>query len=376
MFTTMQEARAAYLAHRDTLNSLGIADMVGKRGYTPDAWKNKAGGFSAALAMDSTLAYDAQPGLSTTASAGIPWFMVNYVDPAIYQVLFAPVEAAKILGEERKGSWTTATAMFPIVEHTGETSSYGDYANNGESNLNSNFPQRQNYRYQTIKQYGELEIEMAGEARISWVSELDKSAANNMMRFENFMYFFGIANLENYGLLNDPNLPGAQTPAPKAYGGTTWFVGNQLKATPNEVYNDVLACYYQLVQQTAGIVNEKTKLVLATSPQSAVAFKAANSFGVNTYELLEENLPNIRFESAVQYGALSASNPQGVAGGNFMQLIAEDLEGQKCGFCAFSEKMRSHPIIRDMSAFKQKVSGGGYGTVIRLAAGFSSMLGI
>lgn len=369
MFTNLAQAREAFASDRAMHEMLGVYALPEARGYILDNWKKNY-----RLAHD--MAFDAQPALSTTASSGIPWFMLNYVDPAIYKILFAPVQGAKIIGEERKGDWKMATAMFPVVEHTGETSSYGDYSNNGMTNLNTNFPQRQNYRYQTIKQYGELELETAGEARINWVSELNASATNNMMRFENFDYFFGIAGLQNYGILNDPNLLASLTPAPKAYGGTTWFSGGVLKATPNEVYNDVLSMYYQLVVQTAGIVNEETKLVLACSPASAVAFKAANSFGVNTYELLEENLPHLRFEQAVQYGATSSSNPQGVAGGNFIQLIAEELEGQRTGYCAYSEKLRNHPIIRELSSFKQKSSGGAWGAIIRMPVGFVSMLGI
>jgi|HubBroStandDraft_4_1064222.scaffolds.fasta_scaffold00019_3 hypothetical protein len=371
MFQNIQEAREAFRAvhsgHNGAGERFGIY-LPGVQSFLPDSFKSEQRGYSMAM--------DAQPSLVTDPNSGIPWFLTNYVDPAVYKILQAPVEAANIYGERRTGNWTTTTAMFLTVEHTGETSSYDDYVNNGESNANANFPQRQNYLYQTIKQYGELEIARAGEARINWVSELDGSAANNMMRFENFMYFFGIQGLENYGGLNDPSLPASLTPATKAYGGTTWFSGNQLKATPNEVYNDILAVYTSLVNQTDGYVDSKSKLTLAMSPGSATAMKAANSFGVNTYELLEENLPNLTIKTATQYNQTSASNPQGIAAGNFMQMIADEVGGQKTGYASFSEKMRSHPIIREMSAFKQKVTGGGFGVIWRIPIGVASMVGI
>ena len=370
-YNNLAEARSAFQAHRARAEELGII-LPGVSAYLPEPFKNKERGYS--LAMDQAM--DAQPGLQTDPSAGIPWFLTNYVDPDVYEVIFTPVEGANIYGEERKGDWTTTTAMFPVVEHTGEVSSYADYANNGETNINTNFPQRQNYLYQAVKQYGELALARMGEARINLVSELDKSAANNMNRFENFSYFFGIAGLQNYGGLNDPGLPASLTPATKAYGGTAWFVGSQLKATPNEVYSDILALYTELVTNTGGNVTEKTKMVLALSPGSATALKAANSFGVNTSELLADNLPNLEVKTATQFNQTSATNPQGVAGGNFMQLHAVEIESQKVCFAAFSEKLRSHPIIREMSAFRQKCTGGTFGTVIRMQVGFTSMVGI
>ena len=78
----------------------------------------------------------------------------------------------------------------------------------------------------------------------------------------------------------------------------------------------------------------------------------------------------------MQYGVLSTGNPQGVAAGNLVQLIAEEIEGQDTGYCSFNEKMRAHPIIRAMSSFKQKVSGGSWGAIIRMPVGFASMLGV
>ena len=112
------------------------------------------------------------------------------------------------------------------------------------------------------------------------------------------------------------------------------------------------------------------------SPGSAVALTATNSFNVNVYDLLKKNFPNIRFETAVQYGVLSASNPQGVAAGNMVQMIAENVEGQDTGYCAFNEKMRSHPIVRGLSSFKQKLTAGTWGAVVRMPVAFASMVGV
>jgi hypothetical protein len=267
--------------------------------------------------------------------------------------------------------------MLPVTEAEGEVSSYGDYADSGLVNANTNFPQRQAYLFQVIKRYGEYELEVAGRARINWSAELDYSAALMLNKFSNLSYFFGIATLENYGLLNDPRLNASLTPALKAYNGTTWYNGSgQVAATANEIFADIENLFTQLVSQTAGLVNRETPMILAMSPQSEAALTTTNSFNVNVSDLIKKNFPNLRVENAVQYGALSASNPQGVAGGNFMQLIAKEVDGQQTGFCCFNEKMRAHKLIPMLSSYQQKISAGTFGCILRMTLTIASMIGI
>lgn len=325
------------------------------------------------------MAYDAQPALQTAANAGIPSWLTTYIDPAVYEILFAPTEGAELVGEEKKGDWTTTTAMFPTSEHTVEVSSYGDFNENGRASSNTNWPQRQSYNFQVMMEYGDLEVQRAGLGRVNWIAQLDAAAADGLNRFSNLSYFFGVGQggLENYGLFNDPNLAAPISPAPKANGGTAWFTTDgHPNATANEVYNDIVAVYNNLVTANAGNVNKKTPMVLGLSPGSEVALTFTNSFNVNVEDLLKKNFPGLRIQTAVQYGALSASNPQGVAAGNFMQLIAEKIKTQKTAFCAFTEKLRAFPIIRATSSYKQKKMAGTFGAVIRMPVGFSSMVGI
>lgn len=119
------------------------------------------------VARNLAIAMDAQPSLVTVSNAGIPAFLSTYIDPKMIEVLVAPMKAAEIVGDEiKKGDWTTDTAMFPVIESTGQTSSYGDYSNNGVAGANVDFPQRQAYHYQVITQWGERELERAALAKI------------------------------------------------------------------------------------------------------------------------------------------------------------------------------------------------------------------
>jgi hypothetical protein len=313
---------------------------------------------------------------SPWTNTGIPAFLTTMIDPQVYEILFAPLEAKEIYEEVQKGDWTTNSVMFPTIEHAGETSAYGDYSTNGTVSANTNFPSRQPFLFQTILQYGDRELDVAGAAKINWLSELNKAAAWVINRFQNQTYFFGVQNLQNYGILNDPNLTAALTPAPKSFGNNQWVTNNVITATPNEIYLDIQSLVLQLIQQSVGNINMKSNFVLALSPTSEFAITATNSFDVNVTDLLKKNIPNLKIVSAMQYQVASAINPQGVVGGNFAQLICTDVRGQKTGYVAYNLKMRTGRLVADMSSYKQKLVGGTLGAVLRQPFSIASMLGI
>lgn len=325
------------------------------------------GGIRDLLPAGAALAMDAQPQLVTAANNGIPAFLSTYIDPGVIQVLVTPNKAASILGETKKGDWVTRTAMFTMVESVGEVSSYGDWNNNGSTNANAQFPQRQSYHYQTITQWGERQLEEAGLARIDWANRLNIASVMVLDKFQNNSYFYGINGLENYGLLNDPNLAPAITPLTKAAGGTGWRMG-----TANEIYSDAQSLFQQMIVQSKGLVERDMRFVLAMSPGSEVYMTNTNEFGITVFDMLKKSFPNIRVETAVQYsGQFSADGLEHV------QLILDQpLEGQEVGYCAFTEKLRAHPIVVDLSAFKQKKSQGTWGAIIFLPIAIASMSGI
>lgn len=373
MFKDFSEAQAALRGDLPVFESLGISyhELSRPQSYTPDSWRRNFG-----------MAMDAQPPLVSTSNAGIPAFLTTLVDPAVFKILVAPNEMGAIIEEVSRGSWLDTTIMFPTVERVGEVSSYGDYATSGGARINVFFPQRQAYLWQVIKEWGERELEIAGLAKISWAKEVDEAAAVISEKFRNYVYAFGVSGnnasavLQNYGLLNEPNLTASLTPAPKANGGVKWINGTTVNATANEVFADVQQLFIQLVNQTQGLIKEEDELILALAPAPKAAFTITNSFNVNVYKLIADNFPKLKIKTAIQYGALTASNPQGVAAGNFVQLIAPKLEGQATGYAAYNSKMRSHPVIRDLSSFKQKISAGAWGFVLRQPFAVANMVGV
>ena len=313
------------------------------------------------LAMDHSVAMDAQPTLVTTSNAGIPAFLTNYMDPEVIRILTAANKAASIFGETKKGDWTTQTAMFPIVESTGEVSSYGDFNANGSVGSNVNWANRQSYLFQTVTQWGELELARAAEAKINYAQNLNIASTMVLDKFMNNCYFYGVAGLLNYGLLNDPSLSAPIVPS-TGTGGNTWAL-----KTSAEIYSDIVLLFQQLVSQTKGLADQETKMTLALDPTTSVNLTKTNQFNVNVTDQIKKNFPNIRIETAVQYAT---------SGGNLVQLIADSVEGENTGYCAFSEKMRAHPVVVAASSFLQKKTGGTWGAIIRLPIGIAAMLGV
>lgn len=300
------------------------------------------------LALD--MAMDVQSELVTVSNAGIPWFLANWLDPKVIPILVSPMMAAVIAGEAMKGDWTTETAMFLTAEAVGDTAAYGDYSNSGSTDVNVNFPQRQNFLFQAFLQYGQREVARYGLAKLDWVSKMQESNALALMKALNFMYFYGVTNLQNYGLINDPFLPAPITPQ------FSWLTSSS--ATANTIYQDVVRMFIQLQSQANGTVRLDDKMVLAMSPENAVALRNVTLYNTNSVEmLLKQNFPNLRVETAPEYG------PPYNTGGQLVQLFVEEVEGQRTVECAFSSKLMAHNMVVDTSSWRQKRSSGGFGTI-------------
>lgn len=364
------EAIAEWGALRDVYAANGLI-LPGVKMLVPDEWKNS----NASL---SQLAMDAAGTLSTDPNSAIPAMLTTAIDPDVIRAVFAPLQMAEIMGGERKaGDWLEETRMFPIVEQTGEVSSYDDYVNNGRAGINFNYPSFQSYLYQTIVAYGERETERAGLMRINYVGELQEAATTMLNRFGNLAYAFGIVGLQNYGLLNNPYLSAYLSPAVKAWGGTTWFNNGSPAATANEVYNDFLAVVEQIISQTNGAVDMDSPMTAALSPQSQLALKFTNSFGVSVADLLKQGFPNLKIKTAPQYGQLTSSNSQGYSSvGNAFQIVVDKVDGQKTAYPAFNEKLRAHKLVAGLSSWSQKYTSGVWGTILRLPIGVAGMLGV
>jgi len=320
-------------------------------------------GVSARL-LDRSVAFDAQPELVTTSNAGIPQFLSTFIDPKLIEILIAPNKATVIVGREvKKGDWTTTTALFPVVESTGEVSSYGDYSNEGKSGANTNFPERQSYHYQTVTQWGEKELAVTALAKIDWANRQNIASVSTLGKYQNKTYFYGVDGLKLYGLLNDPTLNAPIAPI-NVSGAITWDDKDALG-----IYGDFLALFKQLQTQTGNnsLIDMESPLTVALSSGVQPNLGKVTQYNVSVMDMVKKNFPNLRIETAPEYATAS---------GNLVQMIADDIEGQETAITAFTEKLRAHPVVVDLSSFRQKKSQGTFGTIIFQPTAIAQMLGV
>ena len=310
----------------------------------------------------SRFAQDAQATLSTTGSAGVLNIFTTYVDPKTIDILFAPLRATEIFGEEKLGDWTTLAAEFPIAEQTGTTTAYGDFNDNGNSSANFNYESRQQFYFQTMLELGEREVAMASKGRLDLVSQVQGAAINTINRYQNKTYFYGVSGLKNYGLLNDPLLYDAIVPN-TVDGETTWANKDSVA-----IFNDIAKLVRQVVSQSDGLVDVSSRFTLAMSPTiEAVLSSTINTYGVNALTEIQDRYKNLRVVSAPEYTTDA---------GELIQLIADNIMGQDTGTCAFSEKLRNHAVVIGTSSYKQKKSAGTWGAIIKQPSAIAQMLGV
>lgn len=315
------------------------------------------------LANDSIdqLANDAA--MVTAANSGVPVEFTSYIDPMVIPILTATRGAREIFGEAKKGDWTTSYARFQTSEIRGEVEAYTDYGQGGASDVNPTFPVRTQYIYQTNIRYGDREVDVASRARLQLAADKQRAAATVIDIASNKFALYGVAGLEIYGLLNDPNLPAVVSPKPNAASKTLWD-----EKSTKEIYEDVLYLFEKMADRGAGHIDANTELVLATSPATQVQLGKATDFNISARQMLETYFPKIRFVALPELATTT--------GGTSILLVAPTIEGLPTAQIGFSEKFRAMRLIPESSSFHQKFVGSSYGTIIYRPFAIGKMTGV
>lgn len=303
--------------------------------------------------------------LITQANSTVPAELLAYIDPTVIEIMTAPRNARELYTEEKRGDWTTPYFKWRADEITGNTSAYSDYGQFGTAGINSEWHTREQYRFQTVIEYGDLEQDMASQVKINLASAKQRAAATTIDIDANKFYLLGVSGKEIYGVLNDPNLPAAVSPI--SVGGVTLWSGKDAIAR----YNDVIKLFTTLVTQLNGLVDEKSKLKIVMSPATRSLLAAPTALGLTTMKMLEDYFPNAEFVSLPQLGAAYAP-----AASETLMIIAPEVLGNETGLLGFGEKIRMGRIVPSLSSFAQKVTGTTYGGIIRVPASVAQMTGI
>ena len=291
----------------------------------------------------------------------VPAYMNMYANPRVIEVLTAKRNYRAIAPEVKNGDWTTAFTQFRSLEFTGETTPYQDYDANGQANVNTNFPTRKQYRFQTTLRVGDLEQDMNADAKIDLFAEKQKSAALLLEIAFNKYAFYGVSGVGIYGLLNDPNLNADETPT-TGVGGNTWAL-----KTADEIMADFAKMFSKLYERSNGWIDDSTATKLVIAPSCLAELNKVNAFGVSVKKMLADTYPNMT----------SVSAPEMATGnGNLAMILAEEIEGQPVVEFGYTEKYKAHSIIRESSSMHQKISAGTYGAIVYYPFAIVTMLGV
>lgn len=304
----------------------------------------------------------AQDAMITSPNAGVPAIFTSYVDSKVIEILLAPRNAKAIFPEVKKGDWTDDYMVFRTVESTGTVTPYSDFGNGASADVNVAFPTRQQYVGQTSIKYGDLEQARTSRAMIDLVSQKQISAATIIDTAANKIDLLGIDGMSIYGLINDPNIPAALTPA-SVGGETAWSA-----KTTTDIYADVLALFKQIITASNGLVSPNDEFVLAVAPGSAVELGKATDFNVSVWDMVKKYAPNTEM---VQLPELASDTT-----GDSVMLIARSVAGNATGELGYGDKMRALRLVPFSSFYEQKFAFGTYGCILYYPFAVAKMTGV
>lgn len=308
------------------------------------------------LAMDAAL--------QTPANIGVPAVLTSYVDTGVTSVLYAPRNATELAKEVQYGKWTDSTAIFKVREASGFIAPYGDFSPNGRSDVNYNFPRREQANFQTVIEYGDFEQDLSTEAKLNLIADKQMAAATTISIAANYFYLFGVAGREITGLFNDPNLnPAVAAAATGTSSSTKWADKTLLN-----IYDDIIDLFNELVSQNPNIT-QSTPMILALSPSSNVQLARSSEYNTSVMDLLSKYF--IGGLKIVVLPELEAVN-----GDNTAYLICPEILGEEVAVTAFGEKFKLFPLVREMSGQKQKAAFSTYGGIIKHPDCVAQMTGI
>lgn len=310
----------------------------------------------------------AQDAAITSNNIGVPSAFTTYLDPRVVPVLFGATAATKLFPEIKQGDWTKDFANFPVEEISGDVSGYSDYGNAVTSEVNYEFPVREQYRFQTAIKYGDLEQDKAAAAKIALASRKQFAAAEIIARASNRFYLYGVANKQIYGALNDPNLNASISPI-SVNSKSTW--ADKQAADPdtfaNVCYNDINKLWVELASKNGGNIDANSRIVLAISNSAAPYLNVPNSFGLTAMAMLKQNFPSLE---VVQVPELSTNS------GEELYMVVPEVLGVETGNTAYGDKFRLGRLVPELSSYTQKAVGTTWGTIIRRPSLVARMLGV
>lgn len=337
------------MARSETMERLGFDLCKGNGRFLP----TQDG--TADIAMDAAL--------QTVANVQTPALFATYYSPEIVEILQAPRNSTEIFSEEKRGDWKDVQTMFPAVEYVGQTTAYSDYGRGLLSEANIEQVTRESYKFQTFIQIGDLEEDIATAQKINLLSEKQRAAATAIEIDANNYNLFGVSGMSIYGLLNDPALPAALSPA-TVDTKTAWA-----DKDANAIYNDILAMFNQIAAASNGYVSFNSKLKLVVPPSIMGQLAKTTMLGVApVLQTLKGFFPGLEIISLPQL--------QDDTGVCKAMLIATEIAGRPTAKFGFLEKLKTYPVLVEHSSMSQKWASSTTGCLLFRPFAVAIMTGI
>ncbi|POP42332.1 hypothetical protein CHU32_03600 [Superficieibacter electus] len=265
-----------------------------------------------AAAMDSTVL----PGMTTTASNGVPVQALQTWLPGFVATVTKPRKIDDLIGITTVGSWEDEEIIQTVMELTGKAAVYGDYTSVPLSSWNLAYERRSVIRFEEGLQVGYLEGARAAKVKIDSASTKRNGAAIALEINRNDVGFYGYNDGTNrtYGLLNEPSAPAYKTLPAGASGKTQWAY-----KTFQEITADLRLIANALLVDSKSVVDPTEDECTLTLANGAVTFLSVTTdSGVSVKDWLTKNYPKWRIKTAPEFDLANG-------GANILQLHAEGI---------------------------------------------------
>lgn len=293
----------------------------------------------------------------TAPNTLVPIEYTMFLDPHVVEILSGVQNARSIFGEVVKGDWTAPAMMFRVDETVGRTQPYHDFADNGVADVNSNWPVRAQYVFETTMQIGDREAAMSGAAKLNLAAAKQRAVANVLNVDSNKFALLGVAGKEIYGILNDPNLN------PATAAAQTWAA-----STTTQVVQSITDMFNEIELNSGSQITEASPMKLLIPSGYMGELLKATDFNVSGMDILKKNFPNLE--------VIALPELRNATTGNTAMLVATEVAGQKTGEIGYSIKLMGFPMVRELSAYSQKWASSTYGGIVYLPFAIASRTGI
>ncbi len=287
------------------------------------------------------MAYDVDTYAYSVPSNGIDPIINTVFSNRVFMQLLQPTVSRQVSHEYQLGVWETESIRIPTISYNGHSEVYADYGNGGMSTINSNWVSRDTLRMMTTVSYGELEIQMYGQAKMDAIGQKREGMAERIKLEQDKVWFFGYAGKQVYGLLNAPELANKMMPSPNGTSGFSYWSTK----TYLEMVADVIALQAKIQVSTMSRADcYKDKFYLMVPPVNMAYFAVPGPFGfpsLKTYLL--DTYPGMEIVAA-QF-LQGTGSPIGSTTPNYMAVIYDKVGGQECALNVFQQLLKAFPVI-------------------------------